>query len=504
MSQQLTFGQNEENSNLGDISKTGERLFYSQSRKKRSVYDIKMLFIRTGETAVIKKANNEILICEGLHRGDDLLTFRRFINNNEQHLGVIDTKSNKSWYMLAEKGVNTGPAYFNKDKFYFLSTKDSDKNRLWLNQIGTNTNKLASIGLENSLQSIAVSGKGGMSAALYRGSLKPEARVYSGVFKNQKLLPVPLHKDLLGFKFSKENDSLGIFMVENSYTPTKYYLYAEGQIDLFYDSNQSGIPNSHFAKSFSMFVESFDSLKIPVHFFIPNGTSKTNKKPVILWIHGGPEDHVDPTYSAKFQYLVNRGYIVVAPNVRGSTGFGKAYQFMDNNDWGGGHIKDIVAVAEYSKTLDFVDNKNVFILGGSFGGFSVMSLITQYPKVFKGAVDIFGLVEMASFMDSWPPIAQQYWISEMGNDPRNDSKFNKELSPLYHVQNIEIPLQIHQGSNDIRVPKAQSDMLVKRMQALGKEVEYLVYPDEGHGFKKFSNSKKCHENIVAFFDKLKK
>lgn len=170
---------------------------------------------------------------------------------------------------------------------------------------------------------------------------------------------------------------------------------------------------------------------------------------------------------------------------------------------GGGHIKDIVAVADYTKTLDFVDKENVFIVGGSFGGFSVLSLITQYPKVFKAAVDIFGIIEMATFLESWPPIAQEYMITEMGGDPRKDKALNEKISPYYHVEKVQIPLQIHQGSNDIRVAKAQSDMLVKKMKKLGKEVEYIVYPDEGHGFLKFANTQRCFESIVTFYEKYR-
>jgi dipeptidyl aminopeptidase/acylaminoacyl peptidase len=155
--------------------------------------------------------------------------------------------------------------------------------------------------------------------------------------------------------------------------------------------------------------------------------------------------------------------MVVAPNVRGSTGFGKKYQFLDNGDWGGGHIKDIINVAEYVKKLKFVNPERVYILGGSFGGFSVMSLITQYPKVFRAAVDIFGPIEMKSFVISWPPSVLPYWLSELGNDPRTDEDFNKKVSPIYHLDRISIPLQVHQGENDIRVPKAQSDLLVGKM-----------------------------------------
>lgn len=246
-------------------------------------------------------------------------------------------------------------------------------------------------------------------------------------------------------------------------------------------------------------MKSFDGLKVPAHFFIPHGTSSQNKRPVIFWIHGGPEDHVDPEYSPRLQYMLSQGFIIVAPNVRGSTGFGKSYQYKDNGDWGGGHIKDIVAVAEYTRSLEFVDAKNLFIIGGSFGGFSVMSLITQYPEVFRAAVDIFGLIELASFMESWTPLQQNYWLSELGADPRKNEEFNRRVSPLYHLENIKIPLQVHQGANDIRVEKSQSDKLVARMKELGKPVEYHVYPDEGHGFTKFNNAQACYERSLNFF-----
>ena len=265
-----------------------------------------------------------------------------------------------------------------------------------------------------------------------------------------------------------------------------------------YDANQSGIDNIYFAGARSLRVPSFDGLKIPVHLFIPNGTSTSDQRPAIVLVHGGPQEHMDPVYDSVIQFLANRGFIVVVPNVRGSTGFGKLYASLDNNDWGGGHIRDIVEVAAAMRTTGIIDANNLFIVGMSFGGFSVMSLITQYPYIFHAAVDFFGFTELATFVDSWPRYLQRHLFAELGFDPRRDPARNRALSPLYHVDRIRIPLQVHQGANDIRVPRTQSDRMVQRMRRTGRTVEYFVYPDEGHGFTHSGNERLSYQRLIAF------
>ena len=150
------------------------------------------------------------------------------------------------------------------------------------------------------------------------------------------------------------------------------------------------------------------------------------------------------------------------------------YAALDNGDWGGGHIRDIVELAAAARTLDFIDEDHLFIAGMSFGGFSVMSLLTQYPGTFRAAVDFFGFTELASFVDSWPRYLQRHLAIELGFDPRIDRARNRALSPLYHVERISIPLQIHQGANDSRVPRSQSDWLVQRLRSLGVHVVGVV------------------------------
>jgi len=495
----LTNGKNIERSFLCDIAKDGSRVYFSQSRNKREAYDVKVYDLVNKKASMLASGNGGELYCRKLNESNTLLTISRFVDNNELHLGLLDLSTGKVTYVLSEKAVkNEGEAFGRDQDLFFLSTKESDSMRLWRYDIATSRLELAKTDISSGLEEIDVFSKGHVSSIKYRGELAPKTKIYDGIFEKEKRLPFAADK-IKGVVFHPEDSNLGILVVQEAAAPIKYYAFVGGKADLIYDSNQSAIKNEDFAMYHSLFVSSFDQTRIPVHYFIPNGTSSNNKKPVAFWIHGGPEDHVDPEYSSIIQFIVNQGFIVVAPNVRGSTGFGKKYQFMDNNDWGGAHIKDIVAVAEFTKNLDFVDRENVFILGGSFGGFSVMSLITQYPQVFKAAVDIFGLIELSSFMKAWSALGQAYWIQELGFDPRVDKVRNEQVSPIFHIDRIAVPLQVHQGANDIRVLKSQSDKLVSELKKRGKSVDYFVYPDEGHGFTKFANSKACFTRITDFF-----
>jgi dipeptidyl aminopeptidase/acylaminoacyl peptidase len=496
----ITKGNNVERSYICDVSKDGLKLYFSQSKNKRAENDIKVYELKSGRTQTVLESKGRQLYCDKLNKAQDQIVIYDFVENNEQHIGVLNLKGNVFNYILQEKGVKNFSANFQRNKIHFLSTKDSDQNRVWTFDQQSSAPVLADFPIKNNISSLVGYSDGAIFSVKYRGELTPKYALVKSDLKS--LAEMPFNSDETDdVVFSETNPTWAIFAVEGADRPTQYFFSKDSNPALFYDSNQSKIQGSSLAKAKSLFVTSFDGLQVPVHFIIPNGTSATNKKPAIMWVHGGPEDNVDPHYSALQQYLVNSGFVLVAPNARGSTGFGKAYQFKDNGDWGGGHIKDLVAVANFTKSLDFIDSSNVFIVGGSFGGFSVMSLITQYPTVFKAAVDIFGLVEMASFMKSWPPLAQQYWIGEMGADPRIDENFNKKISPIYHVDKIRIPLQVHQGSNDIRVEKSQSDQLVKSMQDRGIPVDYHIYPDEGHGFLKFDNTKKCFTSVVDFYKK---
>lgn len=216
--------------------------------------------------------------------------------------------------------------------------------------------------------------------------------------------------------------------------------------------------------------------------------SPGKRSPVVVSIHGGPEAQERPgyMYSGLYQYLLSRGVGVLAPNIRGSTGYGSSYQRLIHRDWGGGELKDIEHAAKYLRSLGWVDPERIGIIGGSFGGFAVLSAVTRLPEYWKVAVDLFGPSNMVTFVQSVPEHWKHFMRDWVG-DAEADRDFLIQRSPITYVDAVRCPLLVIQGGMDPRVVKAESDQMVERLRSRGLDVEYIVFPDEGHGFTKRKN-----------------
>lgn len=480
------------------LSPDGAFVYYAQTRNSRGASDLWRGEVVTGSKARLLRGEGRVFECEAVSPKGRYLLFGELIGHSERHLALLDLTTGRARYIMRVPGGNNIDGDFTADGVYFRSAWGSDRFRIWYYRFGSRTPKPLKLPFDNDVDLLSLYTGGRVAVVTYRDALTGRTVVFIDGLEAPQVFGLP-PEDIVDAAFSRNDPDFGIVSVGNATTPLRYYRVGRDATELIYDSNESGIENGLFAEARSLRVPSFDGLEIPVHLFIPNGTSAANPRPAIFVIHGGPESHLDPLYMAKLQFLANRGFIVVLPNVRGSTGFGMRYALLGNGDWGGAHIRDTVEVARFVHSLDFVDGDNLFIAGASFGGFSVMSLITQYPKTFRAAASFFGFTELATFVDSWPPYLQRRLFADLGFDPRIDYLRNRARSPLYHVDRIRIPLQVHQGANDRRVPRAQSDRLVERMRELGRKVEYFVYPDEGHGFTRFENERASFERMVAFF-----
>jgi dipeptidyl aminopeptidase/acylaminoacyl peptidase len=472
-------------------------LYYAQTRLNRRESGLWQVEVSTGRARQLLPGNGRSLDCDKVSADGQYLLFGELIGFDERHLGLLHLPTGRARYISAAPGINNIDANFAGDRVYFLSALGSDRFRLWEYVIGDPAPRPVRLPFDNDLESLSMFAEGRAAVIAYRTEFAGRTAVFIDGFGEPADFGLPAEA-IAGAVFSDSQPGLGVVLTETSSIPGRYYRVGTEEPVLLYDANQSGIDSNDFAEARSLRVPSFDGLEIPVHLFIPNGTSADHRRPAIFLIHGGPHEHIDPLYDSVIQFLANRGFIVVAPNVRGSTGFGRNYAALDDNDWGGGHIRDIVAVAAAVRGMDFVDADNLFIVGMSFGGFSVMSLITQYPDTFRAAVDFFGFTELATFVRSWPRYLQRHLFVELGFDPRRNPARNWALSPLYHIERIRIPLQIHQGANDSRVPRGQSDWLVQSMHDMGHTVEYFVYPDEGHGFTRFRNERASYRRLVAF------
>jgi len=475
-------------------------LYYAQTRDQRREAGLWQLEISTGRQRQLLPGMGRTLDCDAVSEDGGYLLFGELIGFDERHLGLLELATGRTHSIIAAPGINNVDGSFAGDQVYFLSALHSERFRLWRYRIGDSAPALVHLPFDNDLESLSMYAAGRVAVVAYRSALAGRTAVFVDGFDTPVHFGLPAEA-IAGAAFSDSDASLGIVFTEAANMPARYYRVGSGKPVLLYDANRSGIDNNQFSEARSLLVPSFDGVQIPVHLFIPNGTSADAPRPALFLIHGGPDEHLDPLYSSAIQYLANRGFVVVAPNVRGSTGFGRQYAALDNGDWGGGHIRDIVELASAVRNMDFIDPDKLFIAGMSFGGFSVMSLVTQYPDTFRAAVDFFGFTELASFVDSWPRYLQRHLSVELGFDPRIDRVRNRALSPLYHVGRIRIPLQIHQGANDNRVPRVQSDWLVQRLRSLGGSVEYFVYTDEGHGFNRFENERLAWQRLVDFLQR---
>ncbi|WCT72889.1 alpha/beta fold hydrolase [Sphingomonas naphthae] len=243
-------------------------------------------------------------------------------------------------------------------------------------------------------------------------------------------------------------------------------------------------------------------VQVPGILYKPKGASVTHPVPAIVYVHGGPGGQSRRGYSASIQHLVNHGYAVLAANNRGSSGYGKTFFHMDDRHHGEADLRDIVAGGAWFRSQPWVAKDKVAVMGGSYGGYMTAAALTFHPDAFAAGVDIFGVTNWERTLKSIPP----WWgaerialFDEMG-DPATDGVRHHAISPLFHAARITKPLLVIQGKNDPRVLQVESDELVAAVRANKVPVEYVVFPDEGHGFQSRKNRVTAQEAYLKFLD----
>ncbi len=253
--------------------------------------------------------------------------------------------------------------------------------------------------------------------------------------------------------------------------------------------------------------KSFDGMEIPAIYYKPLTASKKNRVPALVSVHGGPGGQSMVGYNPMNQYLVNHGYAVLAVNNRGSSGYGKSFYKMDDQNHGDKDLRDCIYGGKWLQSLDYIDSAKIGIIGGSYGGFMTMAAMTSHPDEFKVGVNFFGVTNWLRTLKSIPPYWADYreaLYNEMGDPFTADSIRLYNISPLFHASNIKNPIMVLQGANDPRVLQVESDEIVAAAKANGVPVEYVVFPDEGHGFIKKDNEIKADSQVLVFLDKYLK
>jgi pimeloyl-ACP methyl ester carboxylesterase len=249
---------------------------------------------------------------------------------------------------------------------------------------------------------------------------------------------------------------------------------------------------------------SHDGLRVSARLYLPSPRlGYDGPRPLVYYVHGGPQGQERPNFAwfsmPLIQILTLEGFAVFVPNVRGSTGYGMDYMKRVDHDWGGQDRLDHVhAMTEILPRDERVDTSRAGVVGRSYGGYMTLTLAGRHPELWTAAVDMFGPYDLFTFMERIPPTWQPYFELSLGH-PERDRAFIEERSPKTHVGGITCPLLVIQGRNDPRVVEQESSDLVEALRGEGKEVDYLVFDDEGHDVLKLPNRIRCYETIAEFF-----
>lgn len=327
------------------------------------------------------------------------------------------------------------------------------------------------------------------------------SRLFARDLTTGQLLDLPTlpRGEITVMTMSRDGGKLAILLAQ-AHHPTELFIVdlTGHRVHQLSDGFLGGIDENRLIEPELIHYPTFDGRLIPAYLYKPRGDGPF---PVVLSIHGGPEaqERPDYSYSGLYQYLVHRGIGVLAPNVRGSTGYGKSYQRLIHRDWGGGELRDFDAAVRYLQSLPWVDDAKIAVFGGSFGGFATLSCISRLPEHWAAAVDIVGPANLVTFAKAVPPTWRKMMAQWVG-DPETEVDFLMERSPISYVDQICTPLFIIQGANDPRVVKSESDQMVEQLRARGLPVRYDVYDDEGHGFTKRANAVKAIGDAARFLE----
>lgn len=473
-------------------------------------HDLYKVKISTGERTLVRK-NTERITSWVFDLKDQLRLTTRAAENGDTEVLRVDDKGFSKVYSC---GVfeTCGPVRYHKDdqRTYFITNKGNNLDLIQLVLFNPTTGKEELVE-SDPLKRVDFGGPtfSEVSDELIATSYYDERqRIYwkdKNFEADYKLLQKKLPQKEIGFASSTKDEKLWLVAAYSDTDPGEVHLFdrTTKKLTLQYRLREK-LNRDHLAPMKAVKYPSSDGLEIPSYLTLPKGVEAKNL-PAIIVPHGGPWGRDVWGYNSMAQFLANRGYAVLQPNFRASTGYGKKFLDAGNGEWGQKMQDDVTWGAKYLIAQGIADPKRVGIMGGSYGGYATLAGVTFTPDTYAAAVSIVGPSNLITLLESIPPYWEQIrtlFHRRMGdpNTPEGRAQLERQ-SPLNSAQKIKTPLLVIQGANDPRVNKRESDQIVIALRDRGFPVEYLVAPDEGHGFARPVNNMAMFATAEKFLAK---
>lgn len=502
----LTPGENEKAMFAG-WSDDKKSMIYLSNKRDPQFFDVYKMDIGIWEPEMVYQ-NDKGFQLEGISHDLNLLALSRPITTSENKLFLYNREKGDMKEISSEKGSYSASGFSQDDENMYYIT-DVGKEYAYLVEYNLDTgetNTVYETDWDVMYSNLSENDKYRVIAINEDG--KNEIIVTDNQTGEQVELPKVPDADIKAVNFS-DSENLMRLTIGTSKTPNNLYVYdfRTDELKKLTNTLNPEIDPDDLVSSKVVRYESFDGLEIPAIYYKPHQASVENKVPALVWVHGGPGGQSRTGYSPLIQYLVNHGYAVLAVNNRGSSGYGKTFYKMDDKKHGEEDLKDVIWGKKWLQEQDYIDDNNIGIIGGSYGGYMTMAAMTFVPEEFNAGVNLFGVTNWLRTLRSVPP----YWeafkkalYEEMGDPGTKDSIALYNKSPLFHADQVKNPVMVLQGANDPRVLQVESDEIVAELKKNNVPVEYVIFEDEGHGFIKKENEIKGYKQILAFLDRYLK
>lgn len=483
----------------------GQSFYVSTNERDQRFYDLYQIDANTFDRKVVYQATEKFYVC-AISSDERYVLFMKSTRKGDSDIFLYDVDTSEMKCLTPHEGdvLNCLPIFNRKGTaIYYITDKDSDFRYVQrLDLTGGQTQRVERAKADVIATFFSRDYQRRVSFCYDVTSSRRVMKIHDEVSGSVFTLPGFSEQSITAAVISGSGRRLA-FYADGDRSPGNIYLYdfATSSITQLTNNLNPDIDPEDLVESEIVSYRSFDGLEIPCLLWRPHGTTKTNNAPALIWVHGGPGGRMAKGYKGRIQYLVNQGYVILGLNYRGSSGFGKEFFRADHRKHGREPLWDCVAAKKYLARTGYVNSAAIGIIGASFGGYMALAALSFHPEEFAAGVNICGVSNLVSFAKHLP----SYWdakrfYEKLGN-PEKEEELLRSISPLFYADRIVNPVMILQGATDPRCPREQSDEMVAAIRRSGGRVEYLVYDDEAHGFRKRKNAIDAYEAINVFLDR---
>jgi len=489
----------------GGWDSTGERFAFASNRRDEAVFDV---YVQgrdeTGDDAELVHEGDGWLSVAGWSPSDDRLIVHEAHSSFDHDVYTLDLATGDLTHHTPHEGdvryssPEWGP---DGDGVYLVTDRESDTLRLERLDLATGEFAVVADGGEWNVDGVAIDEES--RRVVHSRNVDGYTELTAGELVGPDRIeefPTPDLPDGVagGVSFGPEGDRFAVTATGSTHNANVYVVDAEsGEAERWTRASTAGIPRDSFVERELVHYPTFDGRDIPAFFSVPETKPPESGYPVVVDIHGGPESQRRPSFASVTQYLLNNGYAVFEPNVRGSSGYGKAYSGLDDVENRMDSVKDVREGVGWLHDHPEVDPDRVVAMGGSYGGFMVLASLTEYPDLWAAGVDIVGIANFVTFLENTGDWRRSLREAEYGS-LAEDREFLESVSPINNIDRIEAPLFVLHGENDPRVPVGEAEQIVEKAREQGVPVRKLIFDDEGHGFSKLENRIEAYRGIVDF------